>query len=247
MRRAEAEASAGVAEAHAQRLKAESEADALRDLVHSLRGAWARDVAGFRAEVERVRDETRAERDQLAKREAAVLRLVKQHRCVRGPAHGPRMRAASGELTTRADRETVVSLVEDVGARNAEAAQLFEGKVRLLRDEVERSAQETADARALATQLAGELARIRRLAKLPVRDELSAIAAAASDEGNGDDGDEPAPAEPPEPPKAPEAEPGAPEERADTDPADPPSNGPNPNDTHEPDGEEPDTNGAPPA
>lgn len=72
-----------------------------------------------------------------------------------------------------------MSLVEEVNARNAEVANLFEGKVQLLRDEVERSSQETADARALATQLASELARIRRLAKLPVRDELNAIAAGA--------------------------------------------------------------------
>lgn len=72
-----------------------------------------------------------------------------------------------------------MSLVEEVNARNAEVAKLFEGKVQLLRDEVERSSQETADARALATQLASELARIRRLAKLPVRDELNAIAAGA--------------------------------------------------------------------
>lgn len=80
MRKTETDTAAGLAEAKASQQKAESEADALRDLVKSLKDAWTRDVAGYRAEVERVREETRAEREQLAKKEAALVKLVKQHR-----------------------------------------------------------------------------------------------------------------------------------------------------------------------
>lgn len=82
VRKSETEATTGLAEANALRQKAESEADALRGLIQSLKDAWTRDVAGYRAEVERVREETRTERDQLAKKEAAALKLVKQHRYV---------------------------------------------------------------------------------------------------------------------------------------------------------------------
>lgn len=111
--------------------------------------------------------------------------------------------------------------------KNAEAAKLFEEKVQQLRDEVERSSQETADARALATQLASELARIRRLAKLPVRDELTAIVAGADEADSG-----------PKAPTAPAAEtsaaaeaevrPAALDERAQVEqPSAPPDNDPN--------------------
>lgn len=50
-----------------------------------------------------------------------------------------------------------------------------------MRDEVDRSSKETADARAVGTHLAEELQRIRRLAKLTVRDELM-IAVGGEDE-----------------------------------------------------------------
>ncbi|EJT48801.1 hypothetical protein A1Q2_08110 [Trichosporon asahii var. asahii CBS 8904] len=218
VRKAETEATTGLAEATMQRMKAESECDALRDMVKSLKDAWTREVAGYRAEVERVREETRAEREQMTKKEAALTILVKEH---------------------KANRETVVSLVEEVNARNAEAAKLFEGKVQLLRDEVKRSSQETADARALATQLASELARIRRLAKLPVRGELTAIAA-----GDAGDADEPSDEAEPEPSSAsptestmstaPTSEPSEPAEPASLDEPAPQCN--DPNDTHEPHG-----------
>lgn len=126
-----------------------------------------------------------------------------------------------------------------MNARNTEAAKLFEGKVQLLRDEVKRSSQETADARALATQLASELARIRRLAKLPVRGELTAIAA-----GDAGDADEPSDEAEPEPSSAsptestmstaPTSEPSEPAEPASLDEPAPQCN--DPNDTHEPHG-----------
>lgn len=80
VRKAETEATTGLAEATMQRMRAESECDALRDMVKSLKDAWTRDVAGYRAEVERVREETRAEREQMAKKEATLTKLVKQHK-----------------------------------------------------------------------------------------------------------------------------------------------------------------------
>lgn len=80
VRKAETEATTGLAEATMQRMKAESECDALRDMVKSLKDAWTRDVAGYRAEVERVRDETRTEREQMAQKEAVLTKLVKQHK-----------------------------------------------------------------------------------------------------------------------------------------------------------------------
>lgn len=80
VRKAETEATTGLAEATMQRMKAESECDALRDMVKSLKDAWTREVAGYRAEVERVREETRAEREQMTKKEAALTILVKEHK-----------------------------------------------------------------------------------------------------------------------------------------------------------------------
>lgn len=69
-----------MAEANAHRLKAESESEALRDLVKSLRESWTREVESYRSEVSRVKEETRAEREELSNKEAAILKLVKQHR-----------------------------------------------------------------------------------------------------------------------------------------------------------------------
>lgn len=128
----------------------------------------------------------------------------------------------------------MVALIEEVNTKNVEAAKLFEHKVQELRDEVERSSQETTDARALAAQLASELARIRRLAKLPVRDELSVIAA-------GVDEAEPSSASPtastastaPTTEPSSEPEPAALGERANEEPG-PAGDCNDPDDTHEP-------------
>lgn len=74
------DAHAEVEAATAARVKAESEADALRDSVRSLREAWAREVARYKEEVEGVQTQMRSEREAAAKKHDAVLAIVREQR-----------------------------------------------------------------------------------------------------------------------------------------------------------------------
>lgn len=82
VKKAEADARAEIEAATAARQKAESECDALRDSVRSLREAWTREVVGYKEEVERVQSQMRDERDAAAKKHDAIMTVVKEQRWV---------------------------------------------------------------------------------------------------------------------------------------------------------------------
>lgn len=71
------ESRSGVAEATLARAKAESERDALRDSVKSLRGAWAREVTAYREEFERAQERAKEEREAAAAKHEAVMAAVR--------------------------------------------------------------------------------------------------------------------------------------------------------------------------
>lgn len=70
------ESHAEVAEAKLVRAKAESERDALRDSVKSLRSAWAREVGAYREEVDRVQEQIRQEREAATAKHEAIMSAV---------------------------------------------------------------------------------------------------------------------------------------------------------------------------
>lgn len=82
VKKAEADARAEIEAATSARLKAESECDALRDSVRSLRDAWAREVSGYKTEVEAVQTQMREKREAAAKKHDAVLAVVREQRYV---------------------------------------------------------------------------------------------------------------------------------------------------------------------
>lgn len=77
LRRTVTETRSEVAGATLARAKAESERDALRDSVKSLRDAWTREVRAYRAEVDQLQEQTRLERDAAATKREAIMTVVR--------------------------------------------------------------------------------------------------------------------------------------------------------------------------
>ncbi|CAK9784623.1 unnamed protein product [Cutaneotrichosporon oleaginosum] len=161
VKKAEADSRGEVEVAAAARAKAESECNALRDLVHSMREAWTREAAALREEVNCSQAQMREERAAASKKYEEALVLVRDR---------------------SAESRDVAALIEEVQTKNREALEAYSAEVQTLRADAERSSRETTEARDMAITLSQELARLRRFARQPPREDLDAIIASDQEE-----------------------------------------------------------------
>lgn len=82
VKKAEADSHAGIETATAARVRAESEFNALRDLVQSTREVWAREVTGLKDEIQRAQTQMRKEREAASKKYEEALALIRDRRYV---------------------------------------------------------------------------------------------------------------------------------------------------------------------
>ena len=84
-KRSLAEMSTQLAEAQRDKARAESECNALKSSVGSMKESWAREVKVLRGEMRKADDGWKQERDEVLEKNTALLKLVQDHSSVASP------------------------------------------------------------------------------------------------------------------------------------------------------------------
>ncbi|ORY29368.1 hypothetical protein BCR39DRAFT_175626 [Naematelia encephala] len=134
--------------------RAEREERALRESVKSLRDVWTREVKAVREEVKRTEEKGRKEREEAREKHLALVKLVEQQ---------------------SEERSHIAKLAEQAIKDNALATKAFEDQIRELRQQADKSNEDTRSARAIAVELAEELVRLRRVMRGPRRPSLEDV------------------------------------------------------------------------
>ncbi|CAD6587762.1 MAG: hypothetical protein TREMPRED_004849 [Tremellales sp. Tagirdzhanova-0007] len=146
-----AQMSAQLSESQNNQARAEREAENLREGVRSLKEVWAREMMAVREEWKRGEERGRREREEARETHLALVKLVQSQ---------------------SAERATIQSLADIHAVQSAAARAVFEEQIAELRGQVERGVRDIQESRTIAGDLAGELARLRRLMREPRRADL---------------------------------------------------------------------------
>ncbi|WVQ76989.1 hypothetical protein IAR50_006668 [Cryptococcus sp. DSM 104548] len=150
-KKALAQMTADLQEAKTREMKAEREAQSLKEGVQSLKDLWARDVKGVREEMKRAEEAEREKRKEDTRKREKVLRLVEAQ---------------------AAERAKIEAVARDALSKCAQLTESFEERISGVKEEAEKNGKECQKANARAKDLAEELLRLRRLMRELPKEEL---------------------------------------------------------------------------